>query len=84
MVSVGRSVDATVCLRQGGHSDQNLVALRHASIERVPGGARVVDHGTTNGTFVGGARARDALAAPGSMVVFAATMFARVDGAAIA
>lgn len=79
--TVGRSDGATLCLRQGGHSDQNAVARLHARIEPSPGGATVVDLGSTSGTFVRGARVREAAIGVGDEVAFAGVLRARLDGA---
>jgi hypothetical protein len=79
--TVGRSDGATLCLRQGGHSDQNAVARLHARLEPSPRGATVVDLGSTNGTFARGARVREAELGVGDEVAFAGVLRARLDGA---
>ena len=49
-LSVGRGGDADIVL------DDTFLSTRHASFEQHDGHWTVVDHGSTNGTFVNGAR----------------------------
>ncbi len=46
------------------------VSRRHAELELAGAGVRVRDAGSTNGTFLDGARVTDALATPGSRLAF--------------
>ena len=48
---------------------------RHARVEPAPGGLGVVDLGSTNGTYVDGARVPSAVARPGSTVRVGGTTF---------
>lgn len=48
---------------------------RHAAVAPAPGGVLVTDLGSTNGTFVDGARVQRALARPGSLVRVGSTTF---------
>lgn len=48
---------------------------RHARVEPAPGGVGVVDLGSTNGTYVDGARVPSALARPGSTIRVGSTTF---------
>lgn len=50
--TVGRSQSNDLVLRQGAHSDQNIVARRHASVSFQIGGPRLHDCGSTNGTYI--------------------------------
>ncbi len=59
-------------LRQGPHSDQNIVAPRHAMIEPSPAGIVVHDLGSTRGTQVRGRSIQaPTVVAPGSDIVVA-------------
>ncbi len=51
--TIGRS-SCDLLLRQGAHSDQNIVARRHALIEPTAAGPVAHDLGSTNGTWVHG------------------------------
>jgi hypothetical protein len=80
-VPVGRAPGCAIVLRHGPHSDQNTVARRHAELAPAPGGVRVRCLGSTNGTWLDGARiAGEAIAAPGAELAFACTHRFRVDG----
>ena len=80
-VHVGRSPSAEICLRQGGHSDQNSVARRHAHLAPVEGGVHVYDLESTNGIYVGGTRVNDARLTPGDELAICGTLRLRLDGA---
>ena len=72
-ISIGRSPDCDLVLRQGPHSDQNIVAWRHALIVSREGRALVSDLGSTNGTFVRGRRIDDDTSvAAGDLIAIAA------------
>lgn len=79
-LTVGRSVSAQLCLRQGAHSDQNTVARLHAIFERTSEGAFVRDLGSTNGTWVRGSMVERADLRPGDEVGIACTHRLRLDG----
>ena len=53
---VGRSAECAIVLRCGPHSDENLVARRHAVLELTAGVVRVRDLGSTQGTWIDGVR----------------------------
>lgn len=61
---VGRSAGCDIPLRDP------TVSRRHAELTVVDSGLRIQDFGSTNGTFVNGARVGDALVLPGSRVAF--------------
>jgi adenylate cyclase len=61
---VGRSAGCDLPLRDP------TVSRRHAELTVVESGLRIRDFGSTNGTFVNGARVGDALVPPGSRVAF--------------
>lgn len=77
---IGRLPSCEIVLRSGPHSDQNTVARVHASVEPSPGGLRVLDLSSTNGTWVGGRRVRDIEVQPGEEIAIACTHRFRVDG----
>jgi hypothetical protein len=79
-LSIGRAPRCEICLRQGGHSDQNTVARLHARIEKSPMGARIIDARSTNGTWVRGQRVDMAVIAPGDELAIACTHRFRLDG----
>jgi DNA-binding NtrC family response regulator len=55
-----------------------MVSRRHARLWLVPGGLRISDEGSTNGTFVGGLRVFDALLTGGERLIVGDTVL-RVD-----
>lgn len=65
--SVGRLPNCSLIL-----SDEN-VSRNHATIQRVPGGWTLTDHGSTNGTTVNGAPVTEVQLRPGDQIVFGAT-----------
>ncbi|MBX3189801.1 MAG: FHA domain-containing protein [Labilithrix sp.] len=80
-ITIGRSVDSTVVLRCGAHSDQNIVARRHAIVARAGDAFVVRDLGSTNGTWKNGERVVEgALVATGDEIAIACTHRFRVDG----
>jgi len=57
--------------------DDTTVSRRHATIERKPGGFELADLGSTNGTFVNGARVSKPVALkPGDEIEFGSVCFA--------
>lgn len=78
--AIGRSDGCTVCLRQGAHSDQNLVARRHADLEPTTTGALLRDRATTNGTYLRGAMIREAHLVSGDEIDIAGGLRFRLDG----
>src|SRR5271167_2046954 len=57
--------------------DGTTVSRRHATIERKPGGFELADLGSTNGTFVNGARVSKPVALkPGDEIKFGSVRFA--------
>jgi DNA-binding NtrC family response regulator len=76
-LTFGREEPSRIVLRDPG------VSRVHAQIEPAPGGVRVTDLGSHNGTFVNGARVSDpAHAAFGSVVRMAKTLLVVVEEAA--
>lgn len=65
--SVGRLPNCSLIL-----SDEN-VSRNHATIQRVPGGWTLTDHGSTNGTTVNGAPVTEVQLQLGDQIVFGAT-----------
>ena len=65
--SVGRLPTCSLIL-----SDEN-VSRNHATIQRVPGGWTLTDHGSTNGTTVNGAPVTEVQLQLGDQIVFGAT-----------
>lgn len=49
-IFLGRDASCAICLRQGGHSDQNTLARLNTKVELVDGIVRVIDLKSTNGT----------------------------------
>lgn len=82
-ITIGRSVDCDLLLRQGGHSDQNTTARRHARVERAAGGGVVVtDLRSTNGTWIRGvAIAEPTSIEPGEEITIALGHRLRLEGA---
>jgi adenylate cyclase len=70
--SVGRSAACDLPIQDP------TVSRRHAELELAGAGVRVRDAGSTNGTFLDGARVTDALATPGSRLAFGKVDFAVV------
>jgi len=70
-VFIGRMAECEICLRTGPHSDQNLVARRHARVQRTETGARITDLGSTNGTFLNGEPIQSADLRPGDELAIA-------------
>lgn len=66
-VVVGSSSSADVRVRD------RTVSSKHCEIQAAGGGVVVRDLGSTNGTFVGGARVREALAAEGTLIAIGQT-----------
>jgi pSer/pThr/pTyr-binding forkhead associated (FHA) protein len=63
-VTIGRGLANTVVLR-----DDPRASLRHAVLERTPEGRRLLrDEGSTNGTWVNGARVAERLLEDGDQV----------------
>jgi DNA-binding NtrC family response regulator len=56
------------------------VSRFHAELVRAPGGVRLVDHGSTNGTFVGVARVERAVVPAGTSLRVGATVLRVSDG----
>lgn len=79
-LQLGRSPDADLCLRQGGHSDENTVARRHAVVERTVDGVRACDLSSTRGTFLRGQKIAAAPLLPGEELAIAGTHRVRLDG----
>jgi len=52
-----------------------MASRRHASLAPAPGGVMVTDLGSTNGTFVNGAKVQQALAGPGQTIKIGSTTF---------
>lgn len=80
--TIGRLEGSALCLRQGAHSDQNMVARRHAELSPTAHGVRVRDLGSTNGTWLRGVRVKECDLLPGEELVMAGVMHVRLDGAA--
>ncbi|HVT57982.1 MAG TPA: adenylate/guanylate cyclase domain-containing protein [Thermoanaerobaculia bacterium] len=51
------------------------VSRRHGELELTAGGLRIRDLGSTNGTFINGARVNEGVAAPGARVAFGKVAF---------
>jgi len=86
-VDRGAAVDLTGGVAKVGTSPGNSLRLTDATISRihcelslVPGGVRVVDDGSTNGTFVDGHRVRDIDLATGATVRVGATTLRIIVG----
>lgn len=63
-VTIGRGMANAIVLR-----DDPRASLRHAMVERTPGGAHLLrDEGSTNGTWVNGTRVRQHLLRGGDQV----------------
>lgn len=69
VVCVGRVAEAGLCLRQGAISKQ------HAELLVAPDALAVRDLGSTNGTFVNGARVQQSRLKAGDLVQFANLLF---------
>jgi DNA-binding NtrC family response regulator len=78
----GRTIAVPARLRVGRGADNDLalddatVSRRHCEISRVPGGIRVRDLGSDNGTYVESARVTDAIASMGSILSIGAVKLA--------
>jgi class 3 adenylate cyclase len=70
---VGRSPACDVPIRD------LTVSRHHGEIEAAAGGLRIRDLGSTNGTFVNGARISEGMAAPGARVSFGKVVFQVVE-----
>jgi len=63
-VTIGRGLGNVIVLR-----DDQRASLRHAMIERTPGGSHLLrDEGSTNGTWVNGARVAQYLLKDGDQI----------------
>jgi transcriptional regulator with GAF, ATPase, and Fis domain len=62
VLSVGKSRENDLVL------DDNGVSRQHATIERTDAGLVIRDQGSTNGVTIGGARVREAIVGPGTIV----------------
>ncbi len=78
-VPVGRPVTVGRAPESDTPIGEVTVSRRHAVLEASPGGIRVRDLGSANGTAINGARVADGTALPGDTVTFGAVAF-RVAG----
>ncbi len=72
-LEVGRSPGCDMPIRD------LTVSRHHGEIEATPAGLRIRDLGSTNGTFINGARIGEGLAAPGARVTFGKVAFQVVE-----
>jgi len=80
--TIGRSPRCGLVLRQGAHSDQNIMARLHAIVELHDGEVVVRDADSTNGTWYQGQRIEDAITiVPGAELAIAGCLRVRLDGA---
>lgn len=63
MIHIGRGLSADL------HLDESSVSRRHAILVPRPGGARILDDRSANGTFVNGRRVQQADLADGDVIV---------------
>ena len=73
---IGRSTDADIVLDDAG------VSRRHAEVHLIDGRARVIDLGSTNGTFVDGEKVPVATLREGSVITIGRTRIVYRSGAA--
>lgn len=78
---IGRGKTCDLILRQGPHSDQNIVARIHTVVERKGEEVVVEDAQSTNGTWIEGRRIEGAVSLrPGTELVVSWCFRVRLDG----